>query len=38
MNKWAINRIGDELIKFITQPKSPTKKIAKAQEIENVGT
>ena len=33
MNKWAINRISDELIKHLITAKRPPKKVAKAQEI-----
>ena len=33
MNKWAINRISDQLIKHLITAKRPAKKVAKAQEI-----
>ena len=33
MNKWAINRVSDTMIKHLITAKRPAKKVAKAQEI-----
>jgi len=38
MNKWAINRISEKMIKHLITAKRPAKKVSTTTEIENVGT